>query len=47
MFALFGAKNVAGVAAFGVFYGFFSGGGQLLPSDHFENWTADTLTRIT
>jgi hypothetical protein len=27
IFAMFGATSVAGVAAFAVFYGFFSGGG--------------------
>lgn len=28
VFAMFGATSTAGVVAFGVFYGFFSGGGQ-------------------
>lgn len=30
IFAMFGATSVAGVATFGVFYGFFSGGSELI-----------------
>jgi hypothetical protein len=33
---MFGATSVAGVATFGVFYGFFSGGSKLSEVDPFN-----------